>query len=398
MTDVSAPFLFHPALVVERLKPTLALAAQLSPTNEGTESGAFVGWRKSSRQIFKPLANVEGTHGFDELLERVDHWIARGFGAKALRARDRASWRAALAELEIADHFEVRGFETRGLDQAKGQQQVADMLVERDGLVATVEVYSPVEWEGLDYFQQDAWETLRQLDLPYTYLFHFDIAPAQPIAGDVYRPLHLEELTRGLDTLKKRRRVLQPVFDAAVADITRGAADVLLESHDNELNISLRLELERVALLTEFEPRPGTQGGPGIGGYRSELIFEDVIGRALGKAREGQASTGDGLAVFIVDLSRLPLESEFRSEPYERLFAETLDAYFPRGGRLLSTCSPSAGHAGGAPRRRRSLPCGTTRGSRAMIAPLCSGHSRSCSPVPGLSRRSSSASARRANG
>lgn len=112
MTDVSAPFLFHPALVVERLKPTLALAAQLSPTNEGTESGAFVGWRKSSRQIFKPLANVEGTHGFDELLERVDHWIARGFGAKALRARDRASWRAALAELEIADHFEVRGFET----------------------------------------------------------------------------------------------------------------------------------------------------------------------------------------------------------------------------------------------------------------------------------------------
>jgi hypothetical protein len=41
------------------------------------------------------------------------------------------------------------------------------MRIERDGLIATVEVYSPIEWEGLDYFKQDAWDTLRQLDVPY---------------------------------------------------------------------------------------------------------------------------------------------------------------------------------------------------------------------------------------
>jgi phosphoglycolate phosphatase-like HAD superfamily hydrolase len=101
------------------------------PSKEGEESVAFAGWRKSTRQIFKPLANVEGTRGFDDLLERVDHWLARGFGAKALRARDRASWRAALAELEIADHFEALEFVTCGLDEAKGQQRVGDMRVER---------------------------------------------------------------------------------------------------------------------------------------------------------------------------------------------------------------------------------------------------------------------------
>jgi hypothetical protein len=99
--------------------------------------------------------------------------------------------------------------------------------------------------------------------------------------------------------------VLQALFDAAVADLDRGAGDVLVEQQNAELNISLRLELEQVGQLLEFEPRPGTQGGPGIGGYRPELIFDDVIGRALAKAREGQARTGDGLAVFIVDISRL---------------------------------------------------------------------------------------------
>jgi hypothetical protein len=332
--DVPAPFLFDPDRVAERLKPLPALAAQLHPPKEEEESVAFPGWRKSKRQIFKPLADVEGTHGFNALLERVDHWLARGFGAKALRARDRASWRAALAELEVADHFEARGFVTRGLDEARGHQRVADMRVERDGLIATVEVHSPVDWEGLDYFKQDAWDTLRQLDLPYTYLFHFDVSQLQPMMGGTYRPLHPAELTRGLDTLGKRRRVLEPLFDAAVADLERGASPVVVERCDDELNISVRLELEQVAPLAEFAPRPGTHGGPGIGGYRPELIFDDVIERALAKAGEGQARTGPGLAVLIVDISRLPLESEFGNQVYQRLFAETLDRYFPGEGHL----------------------------------------------------------------
>ena len=83
---------------------------------------------------------------------------------KALRARDRASWRAALAELEIADHFEALDFVTRGLDEAKGQERVGDMRVERDGLVATVEVHSPVEREGSTTSNCVAPPTLRPVD------------------------------------------------------------------------------------------------------------------------------------------------------------------------------------------------------------------------------------------
>jgi hypothetical protein len=208
------------------------------------------------------------------------------------------------------------------------------MRIERDGLIATVEVYSPIEWEGLDYFKQDAWDTLRQLDVPYTYLFHFDVAQLQQMIGDVYRPLHPEQLTRGLDTVEKRRAVLKPLFDTAVDELECGPGHVLVEDRADELNISLRLELDNVAPLVQFEPRPGGHGGPGIGGYRPELVFEDVIGRALEKAGEGQAHAGDGLAVFIVDSSRLPLESEFGNESYRRLFDATLDKYVPSNGRL----------------------------------------------------------------
>jgi hypothetical protein len=37
---------------------------------------------------------------------------------------------------------------------------------------------------------------------------------------------------------------------------------------------------------------------------------------------------------MIVDVSRLPLESEFGIVVYERLFGETLKAYFPSASRL----------------------------------------------------------------
>jgi hypothetical protein len=334
VTEVSAQYIFRPDDVADRLKPLPALAAQLNPRNEGAESESFAGWRKSMRQIFKPLADVEGGYRFHDLLDRVDHWLGRGFGAKALRARDRASWRAALAELEIADHFETRGFLTWGLDEAKGQEQTGDMRIERGGLVATVEVHAPVQWEGLDYFKQDAWDTLRQADLPFTYLFHFDIAQLQPMIGSAYRPLHPEDLTRGLDTLEKRRSVLEPLFHAVATDLESGSEHVLVERADEDLNISLRVELEDIRPLSRFEPRPGFLGGPGIGGHRPELMFRDVIRRAVVKASKRQAHTDDGLAVLIIDVSRLPLESEFSNEVYQRLFREILDVYFPRSGQL----------------------------------------------------------------
>src|SRR5262245_60933113 len=113
MTKVPAPFLFRPERVAQRLASYPALAREVKPRSEGCTSASFVGWRTSGRQIYKLLANVEGTHGFDDVLERIDYWLARGFGAVAFRSRDRGPFRAGLSELEVADHFEARGFAVR---------------------------------------------------------------------------------------------------------------------------------------------------------------------------------------------------------------------------------------------------------------------------------------------
>src|SRR2546426_5488217 len=79
-------------------------------------------------------------------------------------------------------------------------------------LFRSVEVHSPVEWEGLDYFKQDAWDTLRQLDLPYTYLFHFDVAQLQPRSeehtSELQSPCNL--VCRLLLEKKKKRMTRNP--------------------------------------------------------------------------------------------------------------------------------------------------------------------------------------------
>jgi hypothetical protein len=223
-------------------------------------------------------------------------------------------------------------FKFDGFDASKSGEPIADMRVARDELAAAVEVYSPVEWEGLDYFVLDAWDTLRQIDLPYEYLFRFDVTQLPTFDADGrYRQLHPEELSRGLDRVAKRRRVLQPLFDVVEAELEAGCEHVSVEQTDDQLNISLRVELEHIGPLSDFEPRAGTHGGPSTGGYRPEVIFRDAVGRALSKAGRRQArTTGDDLAVLIVDMSRLPLESELGHAWYQERFGEILSETFPR--------------------------------------------------------------------
>lgn len=330
--DIPAPFMFKPARIEKRLSRFPEIAKEIRPRTEGDESVAFGGWRKSRRQVMKFLANEEPEYGFEESLGRVDHWLGRGFSAAALRARERGIFRAALAELEVADHFAARGFDVAGLDATRAGQPTADMRVVRDDLAATVEVYSPVEWEGLDYFVFDGWDTLRQLDVPYDYVFSFDVTQREglPPFEEGYRPLHPDELTRALNTADKRRRALQPVFIAALDQLHSGSGHVLAEHVDHALRLSMSIELDHVTPRTTFTPRLGTHGGPGFGGYRPESIFKAVVKRALAKARQGQALTGgDGPSVLIVDMARVQLESELSHEMYQRYFKETLTDLLP---------------------------------------------------------------------
>jgi hypothetical protein len=329
---IPSPFLFAPDAVGATLARLPALAAALpAPTGEGEPSEAFAGMRKTPRQIYRALTYHDEMPALAELLERVDHWLERGWPATKLRGRAREQFRPALAELEVADHFEARSFAVSSAEAGKAEASAADLIVDADDVRAVVEVHSPVEWEGLDAFQGAAWDTLRNLDLPLGYHFSFDARQRRPIGERGYVPLHPEMLSRALATPDARERLLRPLIDQLLAGLATGpSADVVARHEDAELGLVVDIELSGLRQLDTFVPRSGSWGFDGLGGYRPELMFDDIVKRIARKAQRRQARSDDALEVVIVDMSRVQLQSELVHETYYRpRFAQALRQRFP---------------------------------------------------------------------
>jgi hypothetical protein len=72
----------------------------------------------------------------------------------------------ALAELHAAEHFLLRDFTAKGQDTVKGHEPVPDIIVRGQGLELAVEVYNPLEWDGLWGLLDDLKDLLKNLDLP----------------------------------------------------------------------------------------------------------------------------------------------------------------------------------------------------------------------------------------
>jgi hypothetical protein len=262
-----------------------------------------------------------------QLLERVDHWLARGWPAMKLRGRARDQFRGALAELQVADHFEARGFGVASGEAAAGGARAADIVVAGD-VRAVVEVYSPVEWEGLEAFQEDGWDTLRNLDLPFAYLFSFDVKQRKPIGERGYVPLHPELLARALARSETRQRVFRPLVDEVGAKLAGEPAAVAARHEDVELDLVIDVELEGVRRVESYLSRGGSWGLDGLGGYRPEAMFDGIVDRIANKANEQQARSDDAIEVVVADMSRVQLESELVHGGYRRRFADALNDKF----------------------------------------------------------------------
>jgi hypothetical protein len=327
---IPAPFLFAPEAVAATLAGLPALRARVpAPDAEGTPSAAFAAVNKTPRQIYRALAYHEEMPSLGKLLKRVDHWLDRGWPARKLLGRARDQFRSALAELEVADHFDTRGFEVTSAEAAAGGGSAPDVLVDGKGLRANVEVYSPVEWEGLDAFQGEGWDTLRNLDLPFAYQFSFNTKRRQPIGERGYVSLHPELLARGLARPTARERLLRPLLDGVLDQLAAEAFEVGACYEDLDLDIVVEVELSGVRRVDAFTPRGGSWGFSDIGGYRPELMFDGIVERIGRKAERRQAQSADALEVVIADMSRVELQSELtHAEYYRPRFARALKGRF----------------------------------------------------------------------
>jgi hypothetical protein len=248
---IPSPFLFAPEAVAATLARFPALRAALpAPASEGAPSTAFAGTRKTPRQVYRALTYHDEMPSLAELLERVDHWLGQGWPATKLRSRARDQFRSALAELEVADHFEARSFAVSSGEAGKAGARVADVSVEGDGVRALVEVHSPVEWEGLDTFQGEGWDTLRNFDLPFDYHFSIDAKQRQRLGERGYVPLHPELLSRALAAPDARARVLRPLIDQLLEALaSEPSGDVAACCEVAELDLVVEIELSGVREL-----------------------------------------------------------------------------------------------------------------------------------------------------
>ena len=140
------------------------------PAQEGEESAAYAGMRKSERQVYRVLSNVHYEH-LDALLRSLDFCIGRGFTHPTiLRTAARGPVVSALGAARRRA-LARRSFEVDALDLAKRSDPVPEFVARKDTLAIAVEVYAPLKWEGLDELMDELSSGIKNLDLPLDYRF-----------------------------------------------------------------------------------------------------------------------------------------------------------------------------------------------------------------------------------
>jgi hypothetical protein len=331
LNDVSArlSFLFDPVEVADVLTRLPHLCAAIpDPAEEGEESVAFPGMRKSERQLYRVLSNVHYEH-LDALLRSLDFCIGRGFTQPTiLRTRARAAFAPALSEVYVAEHLLRRTFEIEGLDLTKRSDPVPEFIAGKGSLSIAVEVYTPLEWEGLDQLMDELSSPIKNLDLPLDYRFEVRVEQLEQFdAAHRHLFIHPGELARGLDA-QTRERIATPLLDEVERRLRGGEHGLRVVHDERALNIAVRLEVDEIEQSRERLPaRWGVISPPGLSGYAPEGMFDRLVHRRVRrKAAKGQAPRS-GLApisLLVVDLARAELTSELSHSGYRARFEETL--------------------------------------------------------------------------
>lgn len=303
-------------------------AAIPDSAQEGEESVAFPGMRKSERQLYRVLSNAHYEH-LDALLRSLDFCIGRGFTQPTiLRTRARGAFAPALSEVYVARHLLQSEFEVEALDLAKGSDPVPELVARRGSLAIAVEVYTPLEWDGLDQLMDDLSSRVKNLDLPLDYRFELRVAQLEQFDAE-HRLLfiHPGELAHGLDA-PTRERIATPLLDQVERRLCCDERAVRVAHDERALNIGVRLGIDEIEQSRERLPaRWGVISSTGLSGYAPEGMFDRLVRRRVRrKAAKGQAPQS-GLApisLLVVDLARAELTSELSHAGYHARFEETL--------------------------------------------------------------------------
>lgn len=328
------PHLFDPSDVVRLLRGLPHLAKALGdPVHDWKFSTSFPLARTSERQLFRVLGNDHYDH-LSALLRSLDFCLGRGFTQPALlRTRARSHFASGLSELAAAEHFILRGFDVDGLDARKASEPVPEFLAGRGGLNVAVEVYHPVEWEGLSALTDELTEVLKNLDVPLDYRFEIKVEQLEHLdERSALRYVHPGALARDLDA-GRRAAITGPMLEEIATRLAGGAKNVEVQTEERDLNIRVLIAITgAIPSAFTLPARVGVISPLGLTGYAPEAMFDRLVSeRVRRKAAKAQGRMAGRLAVLIVDLAESEVTTQMGIPAYRRDFVSSLGRSFGTG-------------------------------------------------------------------
>lgn len=285
------PFLFDPDRVARLLAVLPSLAKNLpDPKKEGRRSDVFDGWRITDRAIYRLLANSHYPW-LREALRAIDNDIWAGMSLKELRNEvDRGNFGSFLAEALIADHLLQRGL---AVSRGTGETGKPDLEISASDFTATVEVYSPRNWQARGDWVGNVIDALKNADIPYEYAASVSMSTGLPMHSDDIEAIINQT---GADVLRRLKD--------DIATLTTGAAGTTWIYDHGGKPTTTTIELLHVAHNSSAPVRMIGASPPGDL-FQADKEFDDLLGKIVGKASQKQASRGAGeFRGFAVDASR----------------------------------------------------------------------------------------------
>jgi hypothetical protein len=325
------------------------------PAVEGDESEAFPACRKTTKELYRWIANTHYEHlaAVVPALENV-HAAGCDFGT-FLKTKSRAQFIGHTGEVLVAEDLLHRGYRVTTVPRSK--EVTPDFTVAVEGITVAVEVYGPRELAAVDDWIDELKDLVMHVDLPVDYDPRVGTKLAQSIPPprepfDPWAPAKIIEQTR-----KAVIAEIQHDVEAALREL-----EPLSKTYQHgETQPLTTVELDNVRRADHPWPvRNGSLGPPGLSGYSPVGVFHRTVEKALNKADEGQTHGVPADArILVVYMMGTKIYDDLLVEPHKTGAEEVLAEVEPQ--QVDSTRSPSSSASSREGSRRSSRSSTTGR-------------------------------------
>jgi len=330
-------YIFLPKNIEDTLQKYPLLSSKLKNiSEEGVVSRAFPEARKSSRQIFRVLANQHYPH-LVMLLEAIENCLSNGYeNIGLLKVRNISQFTSAISEIGVANNFIKRGFKVTGFDQNKGQTSVPDIKATSEKVSFIAEIYKPRDFEGLNLFVDDIRLFLKYLDYPFDFMckMNFNEISTPSFFRDVprFNPFAFsEDMENQNFRFNSEKRIVSQV-NKQLSNCNKREIDIVLSYKEYNLKVIIKIS-EIKKSQHKYPNREIRYFSPSLSGYDPKLMFKHLINKKLlTKLKKAQVHkvSGDYLRILMVDVGELAYAytGEFEHESYLPFFKQCIKNSF----------------------------------------------------------------------